>query len=382
MTRPRARRYSEHSPRPGVLPMPGGWRIFINGKDYLGRRKPHTRRIRGSYAAAEAAYAELLDAIKAGAPPGKHTVGNHMARWLRSIEPDIEPSTYRRYASLSANHIVPALGALRLADVSVDALEDWKAHLRSTGLSARSQQYAWTTLSSALKQARAWGLVRENACNLIRGPKGGGPKVVTAQQVLTREEARKLLAALAAEDSVHAASLSLALLTGLRMGEVLAIRTPALEMAMGELSVSHSLQWLPRSEPRIKGTKTGKAVTIDLGPAELEVIARVQARGNVRSLAFPGLLFVAPDGQPLREDMCWKLLQRVLVKAGLKRRRVHDLRHTWATLMLSSGAMELHQVSKRMGHSDPAFTAKVYTAFLRSDQKEAVAKFSAWLKEG
>ena len=213
-----------------------------------------------------------------------------------------------------------AAGHLSLWGLTAGTLQEALAKL--TG-SARTVRDSYATLRTALRQAVGWGMLPSNPTAGLRTPKV--PR--TEKRVLTREELERLLDA--ARHYKHHLVIRLLGLTGLRLGEVLALRWRDVDLAHGTATVCQSVDLRRRT---LKDTKTDAAVrAIRLDP-ETVALLREHRRSQAESPVTPlrrgaDLVFRASDGRPLKESAVRKTLNRALRKAGIDHIRVHDLRH-------------------------------------------------------
>jgi integrase len=202
----------------------------------------------------------------------------------------------------------------------------------------------------------------------------------TEIQVVSPEQARALLRAL--RGTPHELSLRLALLCGLRLSELLALRWRDIDLDRGTLTVRQALD-LPTADgtPRFKETKTYRSERPVSLPMQLVDELRVhRARQLERRLAAPAwsdldLVFTNERGEPVLAVTLRKYLYRVLADAGLPRVRLHGLRHSMATLMLAAGEHP-KVVSERMGHSSVAFTLATYSHVIPGMHEQAAQRLA------
>ena len=227
-------------------------------------------------------------------------------------------------------------------------------------------------LSTALNQAVDDGLIPSNPASRV---KKAVKREQTSMRFWSQEEASRLLeAAVGARDE---ALLTLALRTGMRQGELAALRWDDVDLT-GRPSITVSYSADTRTKTRVSTTKTGKERKVHIGLRTVEVLKthrarQLEERMAATSWADPGLFFPNTKGKIRRRDSVMRSLRRLLEEAGLPVDvRFHDLRHTAGTLALRQG-VPLHTVSKMLGHSDPAMTLRRY-AYVLEDMREDVAK--------
>jgi len=170
------------------------------------------------------------------APPERQSVRTFLEKWLAGKSPDLRPETYRRYGDYCRLHIVPELGSLRLTRLSPEDLSAAYSRLRSKGLSGTTLQHIHGTLHNALADAERWKLILRNPADLIHAPR----RSTSEMHVLTEAEAAHLLNA-AVGDELEALYV-LALTTGLRLGELQALRWRHVDLERRRLSVVATYQ--------------------------------------------------------------------------------------------------------------------------------------------
>jgi integrase len=173
------------------------------------------------------------------------------------------------------------------------------------------------------------------------------------------------------------ALLTLALRTGMRQGELAALRWEDVDLTdKPSITVWRSAD--TRTKTRVSTTKTGKERKVHIGPRTVEVLKahrarQLEERMAATSWADPGLVFPNTKGKIRRRDSVMRSLRHLLEEADLpKNVRFHDLRHTAGTLALRQG-VPLHTVSKMLGHADPAMTLRRY-AHVLDDMREDAAQ--------
>jgi integrase len=231
-------------------------------------------------------------------------------------------------------------------------------------------------LSSALSNAVKWGLVGRNVANLVSLP---GVERYEGQ-VLTVDQARRLLEV--ARGSRLDVLLLMALTTGMRRGELVALHWDDLDFETGVLQVRRNVTYMDgvgyaEREPK---TKAGRR-KIGLTDVVLEALkehrekqqqARVKAGAKWQER---GLIFSNIYGGYFDADHVGTIFKKLSKKAGLPDVRFHDLRHSVATVLLAA-KIDLKAVSELLGHSSVAITADIYQSVLSEQQREIVDKMS------
>jgi integrase len=164
-------------------------------------------------------------------------------------------------------------------------------------------------------------------------------------------------------------------MTGMRRGEVLGLRWADLDLDKARLAVRHTLisiaYKVTESTP-----KTHQARVVDLDPETVRQLHAHRTSQHQPADGAAGLVFCRPDGSPLHPQSFTEAFDRAVANAGLPRIRLHDLRHTHATIALRAG-VPVKIISERLGHSTPAFTLKVYAHAIPGMQSEAASQIAA-----
>ncbi|MDO8614991.1 MAG: tyrosine-type recombinase/integrase [Dehalococcoidia bacterium] len=338
---------------------------------------------RAFYGATRGAVQDKLRAAKRAIDDGlpvssdRQKVGHFLTRWLAEVaQPTVRPSTYTRYRELLTGHVVPALGHLPLAKLGPQDLNALYGKLAQR-LAPRTVGHVHRVLHRALRDALHWGLVARNVCDAV-----SPPKVARAEmQVLGPEQARALIAA-AAGDPLEAVY-TLAILTGLRQGELLALKWRDFDAGAERLTVCRSVRWVTglgsvEGEPK---TRSGRRSVL-LAPLVVAALRRhrtQQTEQRLRAIAWEDndLIFTNEIGRHIEaSNLLRRSFRPLLERADLPRIRFHDLRHTAATLLLGQG-VHAKIVSEMLGHSNIAITMDLYSHVTPTMQADAAAKMEA-----
>jgi integrase len=355
--------------RPGLRPLGGG---FLGG----GRRGLDVW-ARWSYMCGLVSGTALLG--KGGPLGGGGSVGGFLAAWLTHVRGRVRRVTFEGYEVLVRRHALPALGALELAALRPLHLQDLYGRLLAGGagrrpLAAGTVLNLHLVLTQALGQAVRWELLAANPAAGAQPPRPRRAAPLVADPALLE----RLLAATAG--SVYELPCALAVATGMRRGELLALRWSDLSRERRQARVVRSLQptqaGLVFEEPKTRRSRR----TVVL-PAFLDrYLDAQQQRQSARRLAAAGawrelgLVIDRGDGAPLNPDTLSTGWARFLSRQGLPRLRFHDLRHAHATLLLLQG-VHPKIVSERLGHASIGITLDTYSHVLPSLQNDAADAF-------
>lgn len=280
-------------------------------------------------------------------PPPSPDVSMLLSGWIRAVAPSLGPQTLVSYENIVRRHLVPALGHIRIEALTEDHVEDYMEAKLESGLSPRTVQYHHRVLSLALGRAEGRKKVALNVARFVKPPAPQPPDI----EPLSRDEVAKLLAGTTGEDhNLYA----VAIYTGLRLGELLALRWDRVDLDKGTLTVSQALGRIRgRSAILPPKSKTSRR-TIPVPRPALEALVDQKAIGTSSEL-----VFADPEGKLLVPSTVGNRFQRHLGRLAIRERRFHDLRHTCATLMLATGG-SLHDVKQFLGHSSIKLTSDTY----------------------
>lgn len=337
-----------------------------------GKRRQKSQTFKGTKRDAERTLREVLLSLERGSyvRPNKIALGELLRQWLRDYASmNTTERTQESYTSIVERHLIAGLGKISLVDLQAQNIQGYYAKKLSDGradgkggLSARSVVYHHRILSKALDYAVKMGLVVRNVAKLVDPPRVAR---VTMQTLSPEEVSRFLDVARDTDYYVYFATL---LYTGLRRGELLALRWRNLELGSGTLSVVETAYRLGSGEYRIKEPKTPqsrRAVVLPHSLVELlkvyrfdQELLRIQLGIGLNADDF---VFIRADGSPINPNALTLAFRRIIKRGGLKGIRIHDLRHTHASLMLKAG-IHPKVVSERLGHASIGITLEIYIA--------------------
>lgn len=312
--------------------------------------------------------------------PTRETLAQFLKRWLSaSAESSVRPRTFESYRGHVEQHIIPSLGRHRLTQLTPPQVQQFYTGLMARGLSAKSVRNIHTTLHRALKEAVRWSLVPRNVADAVTPPRVAPYKGA----VLDITQVRRLLG-VAREERLYAA-LMVAAMTGLRQGELRALRWQDIDLDRAEMRVVASLYqrghvW------RIEETKTAKSNrSIPMDEDTVEALRSWRQRQRLERMAAGerwhehGLVFTNTVGNPVHGGDMLMWLRVMLAKAGLPQMRWHDLRHTHATVLLANGEHP-KLVQERLGHATISVTMDVYSHVLPNMQRGVTDRLGRLLK--
>ena len=345
---------------------------------------------------AERKRVEVLAAVDRGdfVEPSKLKVGQFLTeQWLPSKRDQVRPSTLRGYEGYIRNYLVPRLGAIPLQQLGPADIAKLYTALGAGGrvtqpgrsetdLSPVTVRRVHAVLHQALGDAMRWGLITRNAAAAVRPPR------VASKPEMKTWDAAELSAFLdfVAADGLFALWRLFAV-TGVRRSEALGLRWCDVEWDNGSVTINQALVVNGYSTPIFSAPKTAAgARTIDLDATTIAALRAHRVRQGEQRLSFgPGwrhefdLVFADGDGGPLLPGWVSSRFEAHVRRSGLKRIRLHDLRHTWASLALRA-SVHPRVVQERLGHSTIAITLGTYSHLSPGMGKEAGDRVAGLLR--
>ena len=367
----------------------GIWTFVVElPRDANGRRRQKRYTFHGTKGAAENERSRIVHEVTSGAylDTRNITVGDYLDWWLEScIKPTVASRTYEGYAMIVERHLKPALGRTRLAKLNPMHVQQYETKAlqegrigSKTALSKRTVLHHHRVLHVALGHAVKTGMAVRNPLDAVQPPR---PER-RAMQTLDATEVHKLFAA--AEGTRLYAPLQISVATGMRRGELLGLHWRDVDLAAGTLAVRWSLQTVKgETEPVLKAPKSGHSRTVTLPQAAVAVLSAHRKNQAAEKLLHgkdyqdTDLVFCKEGGRPWKPNAFTGLWDRFKRKQGLSI-RFHDLRHTYASLMLGEG-VHPKVVQEALGHSTIAITMDLYSHVTPNLQGQAAEKLDTLL---
>lgn len=342
---------------------------------------------------AQAAMSKVIAAVEEArfVAPSTLSLRDYLLReWLPAIKATVRPATFSSYAMLAEQHIVPSLGSTKLQRLTPAAINALYGRLLESGrikgeggLSVSSVRRVHAVLHRALRDAVRWGYLQASPAEGADPPRQNGNHA--ERPVWDREQ---LLAFLdSVKDDRLFALWRLLAMTGARRGEALGLRWEDLDIEAATITIRRSLgvveSKLIISDPK---TKRGRR-TIALDPLTLEALKAHAARQADERQEWDeawtdsGYLFTREDGSALHPYAVSAMFRRHSRAAALPEIPLHSLRHSYATLAISSG-VNPRIVSARLGHSTVALTLDIYSHVLPQADAQAASQIAALLGVG
>jgi len=351
--------------------------VISLGKDpTTGKYKYQWVSIKGTKKDAEKRLSELLHQLDTGTfmKPDKTTLREYLERWLKDyVKPNLSPRGFERYESIVRVHIIPSLGNIPLTQVKPEHIQKHYSAIQTKGLSVLTVRYHHTVLHKALQTAIKWRLLNRNAADGVDVPRA------RRNEMQTWDEDDIITFLAAAKDSLYYALFHTALFTGMRRSELLALQWR--DIGFHQICVNRSLHQLKDGSYVFTQPKSAKSRrTIALSPSSILTLAENKEKQKaIRAmLGIPlkddDLVFSTPDGKPLRPNTVSRAWTMLSARAGLKIIRLHDARHTHASLMLKQG-VHPKIVQERLGHASIQITLDTYSHVAPGLQEAAAESF-------
>ncbi|MDX0765773.1 tyrosine-type recombinase/integrase [Sinorhizobium medicae] len=370
---------------------PGHWAIVLDVGEIdpkTGKKKRKWHSFTGTKRQAQSECARLIAEIKSGGyvEPTKQTVSEFLAEWLTFIKPTVTPKTHERYAEICEKNLGPLIGDVTLAKLKTDKIDAafskalTEGHRRGGGLSPRTVHHMRRVLIKALNQAVTWDRLVKNPAAATTPPK------IERTKMLAYDPDQTAILIEAFRPTRMFIPMMLAVMCGLRRGEILALRWRHVDLSANRrmLSIRESAEQT-KEGVRYKEPKAGKSRTVALSSMMLAELKSHRARQAEEQLKIgirpddDSFVVAQIDGRPLKPVSLTHEWTRLLAKTSLPRIRFHDLRHTHASQMLAAG-VHPKVASERLGHSTIGITLDLYSHVMPGMQADAAEQVDAALQ--
>ena len=330
---------------------------------------------------AERARTEKLAAIDRGTVVDRsnQTVGELLDFWLETYaRPRVRPKSYDTYERIIRVHLKPALGSIRVQQLRPEHLQSFYAERLAAGCGKRTVEMCHRRIAQALTMAMEHGQVARNVAQVVHPPRPRAREM----QTWSRDEAQRFLQV--ASQSSYGPIWAVALATGMRCGELLGLR-------WGDIDFERRIIHVRQAAIAVGGvmligpTKGDRSrATHGIPPAILADLREHKARQNAQRLQLgslwqdKGLVFCSAVGTPIYGQNLAREYDRLVKLAGVPRIRIHDQRHTNATLLLADG-WDPKLVGERLGHRDVTTTLRTYYHVTQKQHEEAGDRLGALL---
>jgi integrase len=365
---------------------PGRWAIILDDPNGS-TRKRRWHSFKGTKRQAQIECARLIAEIQNGTylAPDKTTFGEFAERWLAHMKSQVSPKSHARYSELIRKNIVPLIGKVVLNKLKPAIISDAYAKALANGrrdatggLSPRTVTHMHRVLKQSLGQAVKWEFLNRNPADAVNPPKVER----SLMQTYDLDQTAELIEAM--QGTRLLVPTLLAVLCGLRRGEVVALKWKNVDLAARRLAVVESAEQVG-TRVRYKPPKNGKGRTLAISARLVEELRShrlSQAEELLRvgvKLTNETFVVAQVDGSPIQPDTLTQDWNRKIEKTNLPAYRFHDLRHAHATHMLANG-IHPKVASERLGHSKIGITLDLYSHVLPGMQEDAAERIDVELQ--
>jgi len=321
--------------------------------------------------------AEIMRGLKVGSYDptlAKTPLEEYAPKWLQIKQAEVKPSTLTSYEYALRVHILPDLGKHQLGKLTREAIKAFLGKKNEAGLSRDTVRVLHATLRALLEEAVESGIVPVNvarrAGKFVKGKADRGEKI----QFFSRDELALFLETAKSEALAYYPLFLCLARTGLRIGEAIGLQCGDLDFAGFGIEVRRNIV-----KGRVGTPKNGRTRRVDMSQQLAQVLRGEIANRKAQLLRLGKSadelgnlwLFQSGAGGPLDDSKVRKVLARLLVKAGLPRRNLHSLRHSFASLLIQNGE-SLAYVRDQLGHSSIQITVDTYGHLVPGGNRRAV----------
>lgn len=324
---------------------------------------------------------EAMAAIRGGvfSEPTKVTVGEFLLeRWLPARKLAVRASTWASYDTAINRHVIPHLGPIQIQQLSPDRLDRFYADLSAAGLAPKTVRNVHVMLHKALHDAVRKNLVPRNVAAAADPPKLTR-SARSEMATWTPEQLRAFFTGITSHRL--AAAYVLAATTGMRRGEVLGLRWSDVDLDARHLHVRQTILSVNYHVTlgRPKTLRSERKIALDAATVRALRAHRRAQRAEIEALGRgyhnQDLVFARENGDPVHPDYFSQTFDRTVKRLKLPKIRLHDLRHTHATLGLKAG-VPIKVISDRLGHATTAFTMDIYTHAIPAIEHDAAEQIA------
>lgn len=336
-------------------------RIMINGKRY------------SRYAKTKTECREKIDKLRffgADKKAEDYTLEEWINKWLEEeVKPQRREKTYMDYKGIANKHLIPTFGNIFLSDLSRKDIQSFVDRQKRKGLSFNTIKLQVRTLSTCLKLAVKDEILDKNPCQYVSLPKNE-----KASRIWLSVDDLKRFLAIDTTNDTKGNALKFSALTGLRRGELLALKWSDIDFNNNTVKISKSLTKTEKGWA-VSKTKTPESVRlIPLSKSAIKILHDQKEITRDKSV-----IFATIKGKMINPNYLTHTLNGLLTKADLPKIRVHDLRHSYASIL--HGANTDHKtIQALLGHADIQTTLNIYVHSDDKNKKKAAQTMDDLLK--
>ncbi|MEH7445189.1 site-specific integrase [Bacillus sp. JJ1122] len=354
--------------------------VFYLEKDLQGKRKQKKKRGFKTKKEAQIALAETINSVNKGTylEPSNTLYKDFLEQWYSVKQSSIGIQTAKVYKQYIYSRIIPALGNISLSKINTMQVQFFVNSLNDEGLSSATVKKAIEIVRNSLEYALDFEFINKNPATKVKLPKRNKKEMI----VWNEDEVNQFFRT--GKDDPLFIVFFLALMTGMRQGEILGLRWQDIDLEKGLLRIKQTLSH--DGKTFISGAKTQSSLrTINLSYQTLNILKKT--RNSIAKIKLSmgsiyqdyDLVACCQHGTPLNPANVRRTFKKLIKLAGLPDIRFHDLRHTHATLLLSQG-VNVKVISERLGHSNIKVTLDTYSHVLPTMQEEVVRKLDQLIK--
>ena len=360
------------------------WRVM---ESYEGPDGKYHLKTKTAHSSAEAKLISAQFKLEIGrgqySEPSKIPVKTHLEQWLDGqVRTTVSPRTHELYDYICHKHLIPAFGNIPLCQLKPVRIQALYADKLTQGLSPRTVQLQHVCLHKALDNAVRTGLIPRNPCDMVDQPR------VERHAMKTMTEGNVTQFLNEARKGEYYVLFFILLFTGMRRGEALSLRCGDVDLPGAQLSINRNMQCIG-NKISFKEPKTASSRRqIDLSPNTCTVLRlhkefQEDARKRLEEpkttddkpkITNNDLVFCHPNGSPYLPNGITRAWIKLVKRCGLAGIRLHDARHTHATLLLKGG-VNVKVIQERLGHANFSTTMNLYAHVSPGMQKEAASRF-------
>lgn len=309
-------------------------------------------------------------------PPSNNKFGSFVEVWKKYANKKLAPKTLEMYTYLLDARMLPAFSHLDLEDITHVFINDYMNSLENEELSTSTIQKHHNLLNNIFKLAIKNDLLKHNPMDKVE-------RITVTYKpgdVYNEDEFKQVIRLLNKEDNKQQALIiKLALFTGMRKGEILALQWQDVDFKANTIHINHSLSYTKANgyqlkEPKTKGSKREIGVSLNvMKELKKHIYKKKTDRMEANELWEGGkyrFVFSSDLGKPLHQNVPSRWWSRFLKRTGFKKIRFHDLRHTFATRLINKGG-NINKISKYLGHNSITTSMDIYGHLIKEDREIA-----------
>ncbi|RQD78143.1 MAG: site-specific integrase [Halanaerobium sp. MSAO_Bac5] len=317
-----------------------------------------------------------------------YTLGDFLLLWLeRYAKVNLSPTTVNGYSVIVKRHVIPILGHIPLSNLNSRFIQQYEFQKLQNGklngdggLSKKTVLQHHNVLSKSLNYAVKHGLIKNNPCKKVEAPKARRKPM----RNLNPRQVRKLLKTAKNKSYWHYAFIYLAIHTGARRSELMGLNWKDISLKDKKLTFRRVyIKGIDTISTFKSLTKNHKIREITLSDENIAVLNKLKAKQEKlkenKDYEDQDIVFAKDNGKPYSPDVPSRRFKSVAKKAGLGEFRLHDLRHTFATISLEAG-VPIKVISERLGHSSVTTTMDIYSHVCSEFQRKAQKIFNQYLE--